>query len=79
MVHKADVRFIDAEPEGLGGDHDFVVATHELILHLATVLGRHLAVIMANRNTAIGEEPVELVRAANAGGIDDSGSLLDQW
>ena len=76
VVDEADVGLVDAEAEGLGGDHDLVVSAHELGLDALPLAGGHAAVVMADGEAVLGEEVEELVRGADGGGVDDAGSLL---
>ncbi len=76
VVDEADIGLIDTEPEGFGGDHDLVLAAHELPLNLLALASLHPAVVVAYGDAAFREVLKELVGGANAGGVDDAGPGL---
>ncbi len=76
MVDEADIRLIDAEPKRFGGDHNLVVATHELLLNLLALPRLHLAVVVAGRDTVVFQPVEQLISRLDAGGIDDAGTVF---
>ena len=68
VVDEADVGLVDAEAEGLGGDHDFELVVHEGLLGGFAFSGGEAAVVEGCGDAVILKEREEFIGGADAGG-----------
>ena len=73
MDDVANIRFVHAEPEGIGGDHDHLASgRHEGRLRLFPLVRGHLAVVALDRDLAVAQSHVELVDRPDRRAIHDA-------
>ena len=69
----ADVGLVDAEAEGVGGDHHHLATRgHERGLGLLPLVRGHLAVVALDRDLPVAKRHVQLVDRAHGGAVDDA-------
>ena len=70
--HEADVRAVDAHPEGVRGDDDGRLAPHEGVLHARALVVVHRAVVSQSPHAVRGESLLHAVDHLARGAIDDA-------
>ena len=69
----ADVRLVDAQAEGVGGDHHHLApGRHERRLRLLALVGGHLAVVALDRDLAVAKRHVKVIHRTDRGAVDDA-------
>jgi hypothetical protein len=69
----ADVGLVDAQAEGVGGDHHHLATRgHERGLGLLPLVRGHLAVVALDRDLPVAKRHVQFVDRAHGGAVDDA-------